>query len=155
MIDAGADVNKAKQGGFTPLFVAAEKGHLEIVNALITAGVNQDMEDDSECMDLVEPDISMYPLLNRKKEGIDINKAAENGFTPLHIAAQNSHSGIVEALIGAGANVNKTTKDGDTALCIAKKVGYEEIVNTLRNTPSENPFLSFVKQLSRCLQRSV
>ena len=34
LIVAGADVNKAENDGCTPLFIAAECGHLKIVQAL-------------------------------------------------------------------------------------------------------------------------
>ena len=35
---AGADLNVAAQDGSTPLYVAAESGHLEIVEYLVTGG---------------------------------------------------------------------------------------------------------------------
>ena len=39
LIAAGADVNKARtDDGSTPLFMAAEKGHLTVVTKLIAAG---------------------------------------------------------------------------------------------------------------------
>ena len=39
LIAAGADVNKAMTtDGNTPLFIAAEKGHLTVVTKLIAAG---------------------------------------------------------------------------------------------------------------------
>lgn len=34
-------------------------------------------------------------------------KGLENGDTPLHVAAQHSHLGATEALVGHGANVNE------------------------------------------------
>ena len=40
LIEAGADVNKARDISATPLFVAAEKGHEAVVRALIEAGAD-------------------------------------------------------------------------------------------------------------------
>ncbi len=35
LIEAGADVNKAEDGGVTPLYMAAEQGHEAAVRALV------------------------------------------------------------------------------------------------------------------------
>jgi ankyrin repeat protein len=40
------DVNVRDRHGFTPLHVAAESGHIEIVTALLNAGASQDVWDD-------------------------------------------------------------------------------------------------------------
>ena len=36
--------------------------------------------------------------------GVDINKAADDGETPLHIAAHNGHEAVMWALVEAGAD---------------------------------------------------
>jgi ankyrin repeat protein len=38
LIEAGADINKSRDIGVTPLFVAAQKGHEAIVQILKDAG---------------------------------------------------------------------------------------------------------------------
>jgi ankyrin repeat protein len=40
LIDAGSDVNKAKNGWFTPLFMAAQYGQEAVLRALIKAGAD-------------------------------------------------------------------------------------------------------------------
>jgi len=40
LINSGADINKAKDGIWTPLFIAAQEGHEVIVRALIEMGVD-------------------------------------------------------------------------------------------------------------------
>ena len=57
--------------------------------------------------------------------------AAEDGFTPLHVAASMDRLEIVEALIEAGADVNKTTEDGFTPLHVAASMGHLGIVKDL------------------------
>ncbi len=73
--------------------------------------------------------------LNLVKElvakGVEINKANNEGWTPLHAAAQNGHLDIVKYLINKGANLKEKNRNGETALSLAKKNGFDEIVNYL------------------------
>ena len=63
--------------------------------------------------------------LNLVKElvakGVEINKANNEGWTPLHAAAQNGHLDIVKYLINKGANLKEKNRNGETALSLAKK----------------------------------
>jgi ankyrin repeat protein len=97
-------VNKQKTtDGSTPLFMAAQNGHLKIVQTLLT------------------------------KEDIDVNKPKKDGCTPLFIAAQNGHLKIVQTLltIRDDIDVNKPHVDGRTPLIMACYDGHMEIVRLL------------------------
>ena len=59
------NVNQANKNGITPLYVACEKGHLDVVQVLLT-----------------------------KKE-IQINQATNDGRTPINIASDFGHTEIV------------------------------------------------------------
>jgi ankyrin repeat protein len=61
----------------------------------------------------------------------DVNKAMDNGVTPLYISAQNGHKTVVQVLIELGANVSKAMDNGATPLIIATQNGHEAIVRTL------------------------
>jgi len=39
--------------------------------------------------------------------GLDINKAKNDGWTPLFYASMNGHENIVKYLVGLGADINK------------------------------------------------
>ena len=74
----------------TPLFIAAQEGHASVVELLL------------------------------KADGVDVNKAREDGATPLYIAAREGHASVVELLLKAdGVDVNKGDEDGATPLFIA------------------------------------
>ena len=85
---AGTDVN-ANDGGWTPLWYAADEGHKEIVELLIAKGADVNAKND-------------------KFVG-----------TFLHWAAAGGQNEIVKLLIAKGADVNATDGDGDTALHLA------------------------------------
>ena len=72
--------------GYSPLFYAAEKGHIEIVKYLIELGVN----------------IDAYGYATQK--------------TPLGIAVYNGHIEIVKYLVEKGANIDKKDHLGNTIL---------------------------------------
>ena len=57
-----------------------------------------------------------------KADGVDVNKAKEDGITPLYVAAHKGHTSVVELLLKAdGVDVNKGIEDGTTPLFIASQ----------------------------------
>jgi ankyrin repeat protein len=57
--------------------------------------------------------------------GADVNKARNDGVTPLYIAAQVGHEAVVRALIEAGVDVNRAADDGVTPLYVGAQQGHE------------------------------
>ncbi len=61
--------------------------------------------------------------------GIDVNKAMNNGATPLYIVSQNGHLPIVERLLAVpGIDVNKAMNNGATPLFVASQNGHIPIL---------------------------
>ena len=60
-----------------------------------------------------------------------MDKANNNGCTPLFIAAQNAHTEVVKLLVRGGANRNQARNDGVTPLRKAKEKGHQAIVALL------------------------
>ena len=106
----GIDINQAKNDGGTPLYIACQNGHVEVVNALLR----------------------FRSAEGQSRDGIDVNQATKIGRTPLFIACQKGHWDVVQMLIHAGANLNQGTKDGITPVEIAKRQGHTEIVKLLK-----------------------
>ncbi|XP_078576145.1 uncharacterized protein LOC144861899 [Branchiostoma floridae x Branchiostoma japonicum] len=65
------------------------------------------------------------------KAGAEVDKADEDGTTPLSIAAQNGHLEVVQQLLNTGANVEKADKDGFTPLFVAAQEGHLKILQQL------------------------
>ena len=104
-LDAGADINGI-DGGVTPLFFTAIRGHLEAAKLLIARGadVNVKTKFGSPLMAAAAkggPELVNLLLAN----GASPNAEPESK-TALHAAAEHGCLGCVKALVEAGANVN-------------------------------------------------
>jgi ankyrin repeat protein len=86
------------------LYIAAEKGHVDVVRLLLEAGVVYD------------------------------KATTDNGTTPLFVAAQNGHVEAVRLLIEAGADFHKAANDGATPLDVAAQEGHMEVLRLERRT---------------------
>lgn len=99
--NSGIDVNFTNKDGETLLYLAAQNGHTDAVNALLENGAD----------------------VNKGENN--------NGWKPLHSAAHNGHTEVVKTLLKNKADVNKAGKDGWTPLHFAAREGRTEVVKTL------------------------
>ena len=67
----GIDVNSKDPSGYTPLHLACENGHKEVVQLM---------------------------LKESKELGIDVNSKDQYGSTPLHLACENGHMEVVQLM---------------------------------------------------------
>ena len=85
---------------------------------------------------------SLTALINA---GADVNAQSHDGYTALHIAAQNDKLlAIIRALIATGANPNIANNNGNTPLLMAVKAGDIRISRILIDVGSDVniPYLS-------------
>ncbi|MDP3254054.1 MAG: ankyrin repeat domain-containing protein [Hydrogenophaga sp.] len=61
----------------------------------------------------------------------NLNATGPEGWTPVHVAAQNGHAGTITALHAAGANLNATGPDGWTPAHVASRIGHAEALYAL------------------------
>eukprot|EP00913_Durusdinium_trenchii_P017336 g16302.t2 len=98
----GANIEDADKRGFTPLHLASEVGHLDVVDRLTEA--KADLE----------------------------AKGGEYSYTPpLHCAAQSGHPATVDRLLAAGAAVDAKDNNGQTPLHYAAHYGRSEAAQRL------------------------
>jgi ankyrin repeat protein len=133
LIAGGADVNKARNNGATPVYIATKNGHAEAIIALIAGGadVNKAMEDGATPVYIAAQNGHAEAIKALIEKGADVNKARNNGATPLMIASQIGHAEAIIALIEGKADVNLVDSQGATPLMIASQNGHAEAIKAL------------------------
>mmetsp|Transcript_17783 Transcript_17783/g.62358 ORF Transcript_17783/g.62358 Transcript_17783/m.62358 type:complete len:86 (+) Transcript_17783:504-761(+) len=61
----------------------------------------------------------------------DVDRAKDNGCTPVYVAAQLNHSQALKLLIEHRADINKPANWGDTPVMIAVEEGHSEAQSLL------------------------
>jgi cytohesin len=111
LVENEDDKNPADEQGFTPLYIAADRGHFEL------------------CKSILETE-----------SVIDGNPRIYNGDTPLHSAAQNGHYKICELIVNESVNKNPKNDAGFTPLYVAVQNGFLDICKLIiENVKDKNP----------------
>ncbi|XP_008582665.1 PREDICTED: 2-5A-dependent ribonuclease [Galeopterus variegatus] len=154
LYESGAEVNlgrktredqeRLKKGGTSALMDAAENGHIDVLKILIN-----EMGADVNACDNMGRNALIYALLNspdRNVEdttvegitsflldrGADVNVRGEGGKTPLILAVEKRHLGLVKMLLEQEQiEINETDREGRTALLIAVELKLREIAQLL------------------------
>ncbi len=114
----GMEADKPFPSSNTPLKIAAEIEHEEMIKYLLRKGANIDAQDRAGQTALyiasaLGRELSVYTLIDA---GADVEIPNNNGLTPLMNASGDGSEGIVRALLDAHADVNYTNNRGQTAL---------------------------------------
>jgi hypothetical protein len=131
LLDAGADPND----GVT-LPMAASAGDIPVLETLRAHGANADQRWASD------GSTALYAMLNwsRTPEGVlwllshgaDPNAVfAENGETPLHVAARAWDVPVAAAMVARGADINRRRTDGRTPYAVAELNGNRAVAEWL------------------------
>lgn len=142
LITQGADINTTQgDKALTPLHLAASKGHAEVVRALLAKGANVNVVDADGNTALISAIYSQNGegTVNALIEGgIDVNKGPQDS-QPLNNAIWMLSTGMVEALLDAGAKTDVKDSGGWTPL------HYAAFMDT-RNNEMLELFLDKTKQ---------
>jgi ankyrin repeat protein len=121
------------------LHVAAQHGHVEVVEALACAGAELDAKRTfSERSNITALHLAaengfvetVETLLSFK---VSINARDSMGFTALHLAVQYGFVDVVRLLLVAGCNTHSKTSSGLSASKLAQQIGNVEIINCFKS----------------------
>jgi ankyrin repeat protein len=138
LIEKGAKVNAEKEGGYSPLMLAAQRGSLPIVRYLLQKSANTDsiakgpsgfalayvmnFAAQSGNIDLVKFLVS---------KGLSVNETNDSGDSPILEAARSGNLSLVKYLISKGASIRATQSDGTTLLHLGAFSGNVNLVKFL------------------------
>ena len=127
------DINAPQADGrFTPLMRAAKLGRLDIVNELLTLGVDLAALNADGCNALwLACYNGSHELIERLiAAGIDIDRQNGNGATCLMYVSSNSKPDLVKLLLEKGANPKLKNYDDFTALDLAASAACLKLLRT-------------------------
>ncbi|XP_063668634.1 ankyrin repeat domain-containing protein 6 isoform X18 [Pan troglodytes] len=132
LINKGAKVAVTKHGR-TPLHLAANKGHLPVVQILLKAGCDLDVQDDGDQTALHRATVvgNTEIIAALIHEGCALDRQDKDGNTALHEASWHGFSQSAKLLVKAGANVLAKNKAGDTALHVAAALNHKKVAKIL------------------------
>lgn len=141
--DAITDVDCKVEDGRTALHMAAENGHENMVQQLLTQGADADAEstDGRSPLQLAleSGNESIAQLLIQR--GADVNANFASGETPLSVVVGNQWASLVQLLLREKANPNGRLPDGRTSLHVAAEVGSDIGIITLLCDEGADPRL--------------
>jgi ankyrin repeat protein len=156
---AGADINAAGNNGWSGVSNAARFGNAVSLAALLSSGgdvkqnfsvINAVYNGHADCLQLL------------LAAGGDVNKCANDGTSPIYIAAQNGCADCLQLLLAAGGDVNKCANDGASPIFIAAQNGRADClqlllaaggdVNKCRNDGTSPIYVAAGKGRADCLQ---
>uniref|UniRef100_A0A8U8C8X5 Uncharacterized protein n=1 Tax=Geospiza parvula TaxID=87175 RepID=A0A8U8C8X5_GEOPR len=121
LLENGANQNVATEDGFTPLAVALQQGHENVVAHLINYGTKGKVRLPALHIAARNDDTRTAAVLLQNDPNADV--LSKTGFTPLHIAAHYENLSVAQLLLNRGASVNFTPQNGITPLHIASRRG--------------------------------
>ena len=130
-LDLGVDVNHTNKEGDTGLMISSENGHMHIIEILLVAGTNVDIQNNNGTTALMEAKTKEV-FLRLLEANADITIITYKGSTPFHVSCFNGNYEVTETLISKfKQNPNISRPDGLTPLHAASRNGHHDTVQLL------------------------
>jgi hypothetical protein len=129
------DVNAKCYADRTPLHVASQEGHVDVVQVLLDHGAHVNAQEDSMKWTPLhfasfEGNLKVAQLLLEHEA--TLNTRSKAGNTPVYLAVRGGHMEVVRLLLSHGADVHINGESGGSPLKIATGKGRHDIVQLLR-----------------------
>uniref|UniRef100_A0A672K5Y4 Uncharacterized protein n=1 Tax=Sinocyclocheilus grahami TaxID=75366 RepID=A0A672K5Y4_SINGR len=115
--------------GFTPLAVALQQGHDQVVSLLLENDTKGKVRLPALHIAARKDDTKSAALLLQNDHNADVE--SKSGFTPLHIAAHYGNINVATLLLNRGAAVDFMARNDITPLHVAAKRGNGNMVKLL------------------------
>uniref|UniRef100_A0AAY4EWW3 Ankyrin 3a n=1 Tax=Denticeps clupeoides TaxID=299321 RepID=A0AAY4EWW3_9TELE len=135
LVTNGANVNAQSvyscftSDGFTPLAVALQQGHDQVVSLLLENDTKGKVRLPALHIAARKDDTKSAALLLQNDHNADVE--SKSGFTPLHIAAHYGNINVATLLLNRGAAVDFMARNDITPLHVAAKRGNSNMVKLL------------------------
>uniref|UniRef100_A0A8C0X0S3 Ankyrin-3 n=1 Tax=Castor canadensis TaxID=51338 RepID=A0A8C0X0S3_CASCN len=129
LLDKGASQSLATEDGFTPLAVALQQGHDQVVSLLLENDTKGKVRLPALHIAARKDDTKAAALLLQNDNNADVE--SKSGFTPLHIAAHYGNINVATLLLNRAAAVDFTARNDITPLHVASKRGNANMVKLL------------------------
>jgi len=142
LLNVGAWCRGTYAGYYTPFQIALKAGHQDVALRIWAEG-NTSLAVANQADDMARPihyacasglQLLVCCLL---LFGVDLNVSKSTGETPLYLAIENGHTGIVRLLLRAGAAPRPISVEGPFSLHLAVQRGNFDIVNMLLEAGAE------------------
>lgn len=144
------DIDGGDPNGFTPLMLAADKGHAHVVRILLNRGADWVAvnEDGAAALHIATRDgnLPVTKVLVEAGANVEAVMSTALGSMPLHLAADGGHSEVTRLLIEGGADPNSRRLDGATPLFAAMYQGHIDATRELLRAGA-NPLLTMTDEL--------
>uniref|UniRef100_A0A4W6GA11 Ankyrin 1 n=1 Tax=Lates calcarifer TaxID=8187 RepID=A0A4W6GA11_LATCA len=117
------------QDGFTPLAVALQQGHENVVALLINYGTKG--KDELTPLHCAARNGHVRIIEILLDHGAPIQAKTKNGLSPIHMAAQGDHMDCVKQLLQYNAEIDDITLDHLTPLHVAAHCGHHRMAKVL------------------------
>ena len=133
MLKNKAPVNQQIEDGASPLYLAAQNGHVHVCTLLLrnNAHINQEKKSGASALFIAAQNGHVYVCTLLLENNANVNQEKKSGASPLYIAAKNGHVHVCTLLLENNAHVNQKMEDGKTPLIIASFNGHVEVCELL------------------------